>query len=83
MTRHSDLTVEISAQAYPVEYYERLELLTVGPDLPPTTPGGDGGFDPADPNGPARGRLPYAVELTGLGHNSDQFFFTVGEVPAT
>jgi hypothetical protein len=79
LTRHSDLTVEISAQAYPVEYYERLELLTAGPDLPPTVSGDGGYLDPNAPTGPARGRLPYPVALENLAHNNDQFFFTVGE----
>jgi hypothetical protein len=81
LTRKSDLTVEISAQAYPEVYYDRLELLNRGPALPPTIPGGDGGFDPADPNGPARGRLPYNVDLIDLTHNNDQVLFTVGKEP--
>jgi hypothetical protein len=78
--RQSDLKVEISAQAYPVEYYDRLELLTLGPVMPPS-PEGEGGFDPNDPNGPARGRVPFPVPLESVGHNTDQIFFTVGAQP--
>jgi len=81
LTRHSDLTVEISAQAYPVAYYDRLELLTVGPPTPPQPPDTGGGFDPDDPNGPGRGRVPFHVPLEDLGHNTDQIFFTIGETP--
>jgi hypothetical protein len=81
MTRHSDLTVEISAQAYPVEYYERLELLTIGPPKPGQPPDPGGGFDPADPNGPARGRVPFPVGLEDVGHNTDQIYFTVSKGP--
>lgn len=78
LKRSNDLTVEISAQAYPVLYYDRLELLNHGPVLPPTLPG-EGGFDPEDPDGPGRGRLPFNVTLIALSHNDDQLFFTVGK----
>jgi len=81
LTRRADLTVEISAQAYPVLYYDRLELLNRGPVLPPTTPGGDGGFDPDDPNGPERERLPFDVTLIDVHTTSDQLVFKIGEDP--
>jgi hypothetical protein len=79
ITRQADLTVEISAQAYPVDYYDRLELLTRGPELPPIPPGG-GGFDPDDPTGPPRQRLPFEVTLTDVGVDGDEHLnFKIGE----
>jgi hypothetical protein len=77
ITRQSDLTVEISAQAYPLEYYERLELLTVGPPVDPTPPG-TGGFDPDDPNGPARNRLPWDVTLPEISYTADTIVLRIG-----
>jgi hypothetical protein len=79
LTRKSDLMCEISAQAYPEIYYDRMELLNRGPVIPPTFPGGDGGFDPSDPNGPGRGRLPFDVPLIGLATTTDQLLFTIGK----
>jgi hypothetical protein len=79
LTRKSDLTCEISAQAYPEVYYDRMEVLNRGPVIPPTFPGGDGGFDPSDPNGPGRGRLPFDVPLIGLATTTDQLLFTIGK----
>jgi hypothetical protein len=74
--RRPDLKVEISLQAYPVAYYERLELLTQAPPLPPS-----GGIDddPEDPDAPGpRRRPPFNVALEGVSHNTDQIMFQVG-----
>jgi len=74
--RLPDLKVEISAQAYPVEYYERLELLTQGPGIPPSGPPTT---DPDDPDNPGpTHRLPFDLTLSGVSHNDDQILFTVG-----
>jgi hypothetical protein len=78
--RQADLKVAISAQVYPREYYDRLEFLTVGPELPPQPPG-DGGFNPEDPNGPGRGRLPFTIGLSNVTHTADQVTFTIGASP--
>jgi hypothetical protein len=76
MRRLTDLKVEISAQAYPVEYYEQLEMLTQSPIQPPS---GLPDFDPDDPDGPnGRFKTPFDVPLLSVGHNDDQIFFTVG-----
>jgi hypothetical protein len=74
LKRMPDLKVEIECQAYPVDYYERLELLTQGPPIAPTGPPID---DPNDPDFPGR-RLPFKVELLTVGHNDDQIFFEIG-----
>jgi hypothetical protein len=65
--RMPDLKVEISAQAYPVQYYERLESATLPPPIAPSPPfinpgGGDG-------------RLPFRVGFTDLGHTEDRINF--------
>ncbi|MGH9873398.1 MAG: DUF4214 domain-containing protein, partial [Pyrinomonadaceae bacterium] len=73
--RLADLRVEFSVQAYPVDYYERLELLTQGPVIPPS--GGDDD-DPDDPDAPNRHRMPFDVALEAVSHNEDQIFFQVG-----
>lgn len=78
LTRMPDLKVEISCQAYPVDYYERLELLTQGPPIAPSGPPDD---DPDDPDAPTRHRMPFNVGLTDVGHNDDQIFFKVGHEP--
>ena len=75
LQRQPDLKVEIECQAYPVDYYERLELLTQGPPVPPSGPPDD---DPDDPDFPGRGRMPFNVGLTGVSHNDDQILFRVG-----
>jgi hypothetical protein len=72
--RMPDLKVEISCQAYPVDYYERLELLTDGP---PIVPGGLPEDDPDDPDADGGRRLPARLSLSGVGHSDDQFFFQI------
>lgn len=74
LKRMPDLKLEISCQAYPVDYYERLELLTQGP---PIAPGGPPDIDPDDPDGPGR-RPPFNVGLNSISHNDDQILFAVG-----
>lgn len=78
LTRQADLKVEVSVQAYPVEYYERLELLTQGPPIAPSGPPDD---DPDDPDAGPRHRMPFNVGLTDVSHNDDQIFFRVGHEP--
>jgi hypothetical protein len=77
LKRMPDLKVEVTCQAYPVEYYERLELLTQGP---PITPTGPIDHDPEDPDSPGdpRRRLPFNVPLDSVGHNDDQILFEIG-----
>ncbi len=83
--RLPDLKVEISAQAYPVEYYERLELFTQGPGIPPsgipgTDPPDEPGPDEPTPDRPSPRRLPFDVGLLSLVHNDDQILFEVGRL---
>jgi len=75
LKRLPDLKVEVECQAYPVDYYERLELLTEGP---PIVPGGVIEDDPDDPDSPAPNRPPHRLGLEDVGHNDDQIFFRVG-----
>jgi hypothetical protein len=74
LRRLPDLKVEISCQAYPVDYYELLELLTQGP---PIVPGGPLDPDPLDPDSPGRRRIPFKVGLLSVGHNDDQIMFEI------
>jgi len=82
LKRLPDLKAEVSCQAYPVEYYERLELLT---EPPPVTPSGPPDFDPFDPDFPGEPerRPPFVVGLDEVGHNDDQIFFRVERDPIT
>ena len=67
MQRRPDLKAEITAQAYPVAYYNRLEDAT----LPPPTPGED-----MDPNpGGGRDDFPCDVGFTEIGHTNDRIHF--------
>jgi len=75
--RLPDLKVEISAQAYPLEYYEEIEMLTQTPIIPPS------GFpdpDPENPDAPEGGRprIPFNVPLLDVGHTDDTIRFRVG-----
>jgi hypothetical protein len=58
-----NLLVEVSAQAYPVEYYNQLENL----EAPP--PGGGGGEE-TFPN--ARGGRPRPISFSGINYTNDQ-----------
>jgi hypothetical protein len=61
-----DLTCEISAQAYPVDYYATTESLAA--------PVGDGGTVVGNPGG-ARGSRPRDVLIGDLGHTRDRIHF--------
>jgi hypothetical protein len=63
-----NLLVEVSAQAYPVEYYEALENL----EAPP--PGGGGG----DLAGPIRGLRPRPIEFTNIDVTNDYIAIEIG-----
>ncbi|HEY0098383.1 MAG TPA: hypothetical protein VGB76_05455 [Pyrinomonadaceae bacterium] len=63
-----NLLVEVSAQAYPVEYYERLEDLE-------TPPEGGGG---SDLTGPLRGRRPRIVEIKDIDFTNDLITIDIG-----
>lgn len=68
-TRKSDLTVEIMAQAYPQEYYERMEDSTQTPVITGT----GGGTN----TGGGLGDIPCPVGFTLLQHLRDRFEFTL------
>jgi hypothetical protein len=61
-----NLLCEISAQAYPVDYYEKTES--------PVTPVGDGGAALPNPGG-VRGSRPRDVLVGDLGHTRDRIHF--------
>ena len=65
--RKGDLKVEITAQAYSVDYYEELENAEVPPPIPPPE-------EHPNPGGPRGGR-PEPVEPTGFGFTNDRIFF--------
>ena len=65
--RQSSLVTEITAQAYPVEYYERLEDVT----QPPPVLGSGGELNP----GGGRGDRPCPIGFTVLQHVRDQVQF--------
>jgi hypothetical protein len=72
-----DLKVEISAQAYPLEYYEEIEMLTQTPIIPPS---GLPDPDPENPDAPdgGRPRIPFNVPLLEVDHTDDTIRFRVG-----
>lgn len=67
MTRHADLKVEIVAQAYPVDYYERLEQS----ELPPPRPAQGVEFNPG---GSPRAR-PYPIGFDEINPRGDRIDF--------
>lgn len=77
LRRLPDLKVEISAQAYPVEYYESLEMATQTPIQPPS---GLPDPDPDNPDAPDRGnpRIPFPVALFDVDHTDDSIRFRIG-----
>lgn len=80
LRRLPDLKVEISAQAYPVKYYEDLEMATETPIEPPS------GFPEPDPDNPddpfgRRRRIPFDIPLLNVGHDDDRLFFKMGIDP--
>ena len=67
--RRPDLKVEITAQAYPVDYYERMEDST----QPPIIGGQPGIIPPGSHGGP-----PCDVPIAALSHTNDSIFISIG-----
>ena len=82
LRRLPDLKVEVSAQAYPLKYYEELELASQTSIQPPSGLPDPDPENPDDPEG-GRTRIPFHVPLLEVGHNDDQIFFRVGREALT
>lgn len=70
MERLDSLHVKITAQAYPVDYYEMVESTEAATIF---TPGG--GYDP-NPGGDASG-LPYGSGFGGVSYDTDRIYFNL------
>jgi hypothetical protein len=68
--RKGDLKVELTCQAYPVDFYESIEDVTQPPPLIAT------GYQPNI--GGTRFDLPYPVRILDMGHTNDRIFFRLG-----
>lgn len=77
LRRLPDLKVEVSAQAYPLKYYESIEMAT---QTPIQAPSGLPDPDPENPDAPdgGRPRIPFNVPLLEVDHTDDTIRFRVG-----
>jgi hypothetical protein len=73
--RMSDLKVEVSAQAYPVAYYERLESAELPPPISPS-------FPLLNPGG-GTGVLPFTIGFDSIEHTEDRINVKLSRDPLT